>query len=134
MSKIELCSPPWFYQKSSTIHLRDSQVKLNGKTVFSKLTQKIYLSISGEQASKRLVSSCLFSDLKILSNILDSYFSGMSCTFHFGQMFNAFLKVLLIFIVVWPYFALLLYHSKTLRRLVSFCSSERLVSVKNALL
>ena len=45
LSKIELCSPSWFYQNSSTIHLRDNQVKLNGKTVFSKLTQKIYLSI-----------------------------------------------------------------------------------------
>ena len=65
----------------------------NGKTVFSKLMRKIYLSVSGEQTRKHLVSSFLFSDLKILSSLLGCYFSGISCTFHFGQMFNGFLTI-----------------------------------------
>ena len=101
----------WFHQKSLAIHLRDSHVKFkekiksaipreqncvtllvkNGKTVFSKLTQKISLLVSGEQASKHLASSFPFSELKILSSLLGCHFSGISCTFHLGQMFNGFL-------------------------------------------
>ena len=46
------------------------------------------LSGSGEQASKHLVSSFPFSDFYILSSLLGCYFSEISCTFHFGQMFN----------------------------------------------
>ena len=56
-----------------------------------KLMQKIYLSVSGEQASKHLASSLPLSDFYILSGLL-SYFSGIPCAFHFGQIFNGFLK------------------------------------------
>ena len=60
----------------------------NGKIVFSKLTRKISLSVY--QASKHLASSFPFSDFYTLSSLL-VYFSGIFCTFHFGQMFNGFL-------------------------------------------
>ena len=63
----------------------------NSKTVFSKFTWKISLSVAGEQASQYLASSFLFSDFYILSSLLGCYFSWTSCTFHFGQMFNGFL-------------------------------------------
>ena len=68
-----------------------SLIGQKGKTVFRKLMWKIPLSISGEQASKHLASSFLFADFYILSSLLGCYFSGISCTFHFGQMFNGFL-------------------------------------------
>ena len=93
------------------IHLKDSHVKFTGKnkvsnttwaklrgliskTVFSKLKWKIFLfSIrqADKQVSKHLASSFPFSDFYILSSLLGCYFSGTSCTFHFGQMFNGFL-------------------------------------------
>ena len=62
----------------------------NGESVFSKFTRKISLSVSGEQASKHLASSFPFSDFYILSTFVGSYFSGISCTFHLGQIFNGF--------------------------------------------
>ena len=62
----------------------------NSKTVFSKLTRKISLSVLGEQASQHLTSSFPFSDFYILSRLLGCYFSGKFCAFHFGQMFNGF--------------------------------------------
>ena len=62
----------------------------NGRTVFSKLTWKIPLSVSGKQASKHVASSFPFSDFQILSSLLICCFSGISCTFHFGQMVNGF--------------------------------------------
>ena len=65
----------------------------NGKTVFSKFTQKIFLSVSVEQVSQHLASIFPFSDFYILSSLLGCYFSGNSCTFDFGQMFNGFLTV-----------------------------------------
>ena len=52
---------------------------------------KFILSVSGEQASKHLVCSFPFSDFNILSCLLGCYFSGIYCTFNFGQMFNGFL-------------------------------------------
>ena len=61
-------------------------------TLFSTLTQKISLSVLGDkQANKHLVSSFPFSYFYILPSLLGCYFSGISCTFHFGQMFNGFL-------------------------------------------
>ena len=63
----------------------------NGKTVFSKLTGKISLSVSNEQASKHSAYCFPFSDFEILSSLLDYYLSGISCTFYFWQMFNGFL-------------------------------------------
>ena len=69
----------------------------NGKTVFSKLMRKIYLSVSGKQTKKHLASSFPFLDLRTLSSLLSRYFSGTSCTFHFGQMFNGFLTTTLDF-------------------------------------
>ena len=61
------------------------------KAVFSKLTWKIPLSVTGKQASKHLASTFPFSHFYILSSCLDCYFSWISCTFHFGQMSNGFL-------------------------------------------
>ena len=43
------------------------------------------------QASKHLVSSFPFSDFQILSSLLCCYFSEISRTFYFEQMFNGFL-------------------------------------------
>ena len=43
------------------------------------------------EVNKHLVSSFPFSDFYILSSLLGCYFSGTSCTFHFGQKFNGFL-------------------------------------------
>ena len=57
---------------------------------FSLNSRKI-LSVSGNQVSKYLVSSFPFSDFYILSSLLGCYFSGISCAFHFGKMFNGFL-------------------------------------------
>ena len=119
---IILCSPPyqppspplppaslWFYEKSSTtiqgIATWNYQEKIksaipreknyaawlvkNRQAVFSKPTQKIPLSVTGKQASKHFP----FSHFYILSSCVGCYFSGISCAFHFGQMFNGFLKV-----------------------------------------
>ena len=107
-------TPLWFYQKSSIdlskwqprefhrknkvcntkctkLHCLIGQIC---KTVFCKLTQKISLSVSGKQKSRQ---GCTWL-LVFLSQIfryfppfLGCYFSGTSCTFHFGQMFNGFL-------------------------------------------
>ena len=63
----------------------------NNKTVFSKLMQKISLSVSSKQASKYSTSCFPFSDFQILSSLSGCYFRGISCTFHFGQMCNGFL-------------------------------------------
>ena len=63
----------------------------NSKTLFSKLTRKISLLVSGEHVSQHLVSSFPFSDFCILSSLFGFYFSGISCTFQFWQMFNGFL-------------------------------------------
>ena len=52
--------------------------------------QRISLSVSCKQAT-HLASSFSFSDFYILSSLSGFYFSGISCTFHFGQMFNGFL-------------------------------------------
>ena len=60
--------------------------------VFSKLMQPISLLILGEQASKHLASCFPFSDFYILSCLLSCYFTGISCTFYFGQIFNEFLS------------------------------------------
>ena len=62
----------------------------NRKAVFSKLTWKIPLSVTGKQVNKHLASSFPFSYFYILSSCLGCYFSGKSCTFHFGQMSNGF--------------------------------------------
>ena len=43
---------------------------------------------SGEQASQHMASSFPFSDFYIFSSLLGCYFSGTSCTFHFGQRFR----------------------------------------------
>ena len=56
----------------------------NSKTVFSKLTQKIFLSVSGKQASRQ------FTRFLILSCFLECYFSVISCTYRFRQMFDGF--------------------------------------------
>ena len=87
--EIELYSPPYgFIKNLRQIQLRNSHMKFTGKKksaipheqnyatwfvksdiiVFSKLTRKISLSVSGEQASKHLASSFLFSDFYVLSN------------------------------------------------------------------
>ena len=63
----------------------------NGKTVFSKLTRKISLSISGEQIGQHSASSFPFSGFYIFSSLLGCYFSRTSCACHFGEMFNGFL-------------------------------------------
>ena len=62
----------------------------NSKTVFSKLTWKISLSVSGEQTSKHSTWSFPFSEFLILSSLLSCYFSEIYCAFCFRQMFNGF--------------------------------------------
>ena len=121
-SEMELCSPPYGFVKNylriylrwnylSKIYLTwNSREKIksaipreqicvawlvkNGKTVFSNLTQKAFLSLSGEQASRGASTWPLI----FLSQILDtsqtfrlSFLSGISTTFHFGPLFNGFL-------------------------------------------
>ena len=98
------------------IYLRDSYVKFMGKnkvgnTMWPKLwnligqkrqnsfqkthSENFFVSIrrTGKQASKHLASSFPFLDFYILSSLLSCYFSGISCTFHFGKMFNGFLAL-----------------------------------------
>ena len=133
--------PLWFYQKSHgfiknlwQIHLRDSHVKFMGKirvgnttwakligligqkrqNSFSKLTRKISLSVWCKQASRQ-ASTWLFSDFHMLSSFLGCYFSGISCTFHFGQKFDGFLASTFDFCWSLPL--------QFFRRQVSFCSS-----------
>ena len=89
----------------------------NSKTVVSELMWKISLSVPGEQVSKHLAASFPFSDFWIFSSLL-GYFSKISCTFHFVQMLNGFLLSTLKFGPI-----IFMYHSKTFRRQVSFCSS-----------
>ena len=43
----------------------------NGKTVFSKLTQKIYLSVSGKQASRKAITWSLVFLSQIFTYFLD---------------------------------------------------------------
>ena len=65
----------------------------NGKSAFSKLMLKISLSVSGEQASKNTALSLQFSCFRILDtspSLLDCYFSEISCTYCFREMFNGF--------------------------------------------
>ena len=114
-SEIELYSSPYgFIKNLPQIHLRDNHVKFTGKnkvgnTTWEKLRSLIgqkqqnsfqwthrenfFVSIrrAGEQASQHLAPSFPFSDFYILSSLLGCYFSGTSCPFHFGQMFNGFL-------------------------------------------
>ena len=61
-------SPLWFYQKSLADPLHNVS-KITCKTVFSKLTQQIYLSVSGEQASRQANTW----PLAFLSQILDTF-------------------------------------------------------------
>ena len=63
----------------------------NGKTVFSKLTQKISLSVSGEQASRRANTCSILFLSQIFRYFQACYISGISCTFCLGQMFKGFL-------------------------------------------
>ena len=94
------------------IHPRDSHVKFTEKNkvtnttwaklcgligqkwqkVFSKHTCKIYLSVSGKQTSRQASGwpAVFFSELLILSSLLDHYFSEISCNYRFRQMFNGF--------------------------------------------
>ena len=59
----------------------------NGKTVFSKLTQKISLPVSGEPGEEvKIAINLQFS----FPRILDCYFSEISCNYHFRQIFNGF--------------------------------------------
>ena len=83
----------WEKIKSAISHEQNHMAWLakNSKTVFSKFPWNISLSVSGKQARKNLASSFPFSDFYILSSLLSCYFSGTSCTFHFGQMFNGFI-------------------------------------------
>ena len=62
----------------------------NGKTVFSKLMQKISLSVSGEQASKCSAWCLPFSEFYILSIFLSCYFNEIYFPFCLGQMFHGF--------------------------------------------
>ena len=65
----------------------------NGKSAFSKLMLKISLSVSGEQASKNTALGLQFSFFRILDtspSLLDGYFSEISCTYCFREMFNGF--------------------------------------------
>ena len=63
----------------------------NEKTVFNKFLQQVPLSVSAKEASKLLASSFPFSNFYIFSSLSGCYFSEISCTLHFGQMFNGFL-------------------------------------------
>ena len=63
----------------------------NGKRVFSKLTQKISLSVSGEQASRRANTYSILFLSQIFRYFQACYISGISCTFCLGQMFKGFL-------------------------------------------
>ena len=59
----------------------------NGKTVFSKLTQKISLPVSGEPGEEvKIAINLQFS----FPRILDCYFSEISFNYHFRQIFNGF--------------------------------------------
>ena len=59
----------------------------NNKTVFSKLTQKISLPVSGEPGEEvKIAINLQFS----FPRILDCYFSEISCNYHFRQIFNGF--------------------------------------------
>ena len=95
----------WMYEKSDikmwVLHLKIKSATpreqnyaawlvKNKKAVFSKLTRKIPLSVTGKQVSKHLPSSFPFSHFYMLSSCLGCYFSRNSYTFHFGQMFNGF--------------------------------------------
>ena len=78
----------------------------NGKSAFSKLMLKISLSVSGEQASKNTALSLQFSCFRILDtspSLLDCYFSEISCTYCFREMFNGFWTSNFFFFKVWPY-------------------------------
>ena len=84
----------------------------NRETVFRKLTRKIPLSVTGKHSSIHLDSSFSFSHFYILSSCLGCYFSGISRTFHFGQMFNGLLSDTFDF-----YWSLILQFSSTTARL-----------------
>ena len=100
-------TPNGFMKNLRQIHPRDSHVEFtgkikseipreqnyaawlvkNGKTVFSKLTQKISLPVSGEPGEEvKIAINLQFS----FPRILDCYFSEISFNYHFRQIFNGF--------------------------------------------
>ena len=102
---------PWEKIKSTIPREQNhaSWLVKNCKTVFSKLTWQISLSVSGkpgEQSSEHLASSFPFSNFQILSSHLGCYFSGISCrlVLFLGKCLMDSSQVLKIFTEVWPYF------------------------------
>ena len=110
-SKTELHSRYGLIKNLWQIHSRDSHMEFteklksaipreqnyvawlvkNGKTVFSKLTWKIYLSVSGEQANRQASTwPGIFLSRNFRYQSLNCYFSEIYCNFCFKQMFNGF--------------------------------------------
>ena len=65
----------------------------NGKTLFSKLTQKISWLTQGKEARSRWASKWISPLRQILFILLGSYFNDVCCTFHLGQMLIRFLSI-----------------------------------------
>ena len=151
-------TPYGFIKNLQQIHVRDSHMKFTGKnkvgnTTWAKLcsligqkwqnsfqythAENLFANISqaGEQASQHLASSLPFSHFYILSSLLGCYYSGTSCSFHFGQMFNGFLTSTYFWFLLKSGTTNFMYHGKTFRRqvqasqLVRFAYCEILIII-----
>ena len=71
----------------------------NGKTLFSKLTQKISWLTQGKEARSRWASKWISPLRQILFILLGSYFNDVCCTFHLGEMLIRFLSI--VFYIYW---------------------------------
>ena len=96
----------------------------NDKTVFGKLTQQISLSVSGEQVSRQANTWPLAFLSQIFRYFLAFYVVILveyPVLLFFGKCLMDSLQVLSIFTEFG--LTIFMYHSKTFRRQVSFCSS-----------